>query len=520
MLKIKRVKSVLFYPGGKARVIKQILPIIPNDFLEYREPFIGGGSVFANVKMNVKPNARYRINDIDYSLYCFWKQLRDKNEELHNVIMHAKTVTTDWEKLYSDYIRDINSLSLSQFDMAVRYFILNKLEYSGLINKGGYVKNFETLKFNIQAIERLREYENILKDVEITNESYERLLSENGEDVFLFLDPPYYSQRKSRLYGKDGELHLAFNHEEFADNVRKCKHRFLITLDDCEHIRELFSFANIYTYEVLYTMSKDCKIGKELFICNYDIPDSADEYIPQEQNEFYQTRKDIISLVSQGMARKEIAEILNVSEIHISKTKSAYSKQGFEGIKSKRKGRKDGEQTKLSDRRENIIKQLLIEETPKQYGLSGNLWTRQNIIQLVWKRFKVRLIPSTAGYLLERWGLGLDVHLNELRLKYCDYETVKGQSIKAKGCIYWSGIRRIENFIDTEERATAIYAISNQGRLHFAMYNGKLDSDRVTDFLNRLKENENRKVFLFTNESWSEYSELISKNIESIEFFY
>ncbi len=38
---MKQARSPLRYPGGKTRAIKQILPRIPHQFTEYREPFIG-----------------------------------------------------------------------------------------------------------------------------------------------------------------------------------------------------------------------------------------------------------------------------------------------------------------------------------------------------------------------------------------------------------------------------------------------------------------------------------------------
>ena len=44
-----KVKSPLRFPGGKSRALKQILPIIP-EFKEYREPMVGGGSVFFALK--------------------------------------------------------------------------------------------------------------------------------------------------------------------------------------------------------------------------------------------------------------------------------------------------------------------------------------------------------------------------------------------------------------------------------------------------------------------------------------
>jgi DNA adenine methylase len=44
------IKSPLRYPGGKSKAIDQIAEYIPDSFSEYREPFVGGGSVFIYLK--------------------------------------------------------------------------------------------------------------------------------------------------------------------------------------------------------------------------------------------------------------------------------------------------------------------------------------------------------------------------------------------------------------------------------------------------------------------------------------
>ena len=46
----KLAKSPLRYPGGKSRALKQILPLIPVNMTEFREPFVGGGSVFFAIR--------------------------------------------------------------------------------------------------------------------------------------------------------------------------------------------------------------------------------------------------------------------------------------------------------------------------------------------------------------------------------------------------------------------------------------------------------------------------------------
>ena len=42
---MKVLKTPLRYPGGKSKAIKTLSPWFPKTISEYREPFIGGGSI-------------------------------------------------------------------------------------------------------------------------------------------------------------------------------------------------------------------------------------------------------------------------------------------------------------------------------------------------------------------------------------------------------------------------------------------------------------------------------------------
>ncbi|MFQ3582267.1 MAG: DNA adenine methylase, partial [Chloracidobacterium sp.] len=81
---------------------------------------------------------------------------------------------------------------------------------------------------------------------------------------------------KSRLYGRKGILHTGFSHDEFAVEMRACKHSWLITYDDSPEIRNNFSFANIYDWQLQYGMNNykqgKAEKGSELFIANYILP--------------------------------------------------------------------------------------------------------------------------------------------------------------------------------------------------------------------------------------------------------
>ena len=265
------IKSPLRYPGGKSRAIPQILKKLPESFSEFREPFVGGGSVFIAIKQKY-PNSKFWINDLNYDLYCFWKVAQSNTLELANAITKIKDETKSGKDLFYEY-RDSLNKNMSDFDRAVRFFVLNRITFSGTVDSGGYSELAFKSRFTYSSIKRLISLQSILYNVKITNLDYKDMIHETGSDVLIFLDPPYLVATKSRLYGKNGDLHLGFNHDEFADELKKCHHKWLITYDDSPEIRDNFSFANIYEWELQYGMNNykqdSASKGKELFITNY-----------------------------------------------------------------------------------------------------------------------------------------------------------------------------------------------------------------------------------------------------------
>ena len=226
------IKSPLRYPGGKSRAIGTISQILPS-FDEFREPFVGGGSVFVYLKQ-LFPKKKFWVNDLYFELFKFWE--------------------------------------MSQ----TAFFIYNRITFSGTSLSGGYSEAAFKGRFTESSIQRLSEFATLVHhNTQITNLDYQEVVEKKGKNVFIFLDPPYYSATKSALYGKNGHLHKAFDHQKFAQTMQQCKHKWLITYDDSPYIRELFSFANITPWTLTYGMrnvtdSSDQK-GKELFISNYPL---------------------------------------------------------------------------------------------------------------------------------------------------------------------------------------------------------------------------------------------------------
>ena len=275
----KLAKSPLRYPGGKSRALKQILPLISTNISEFREPFVGGGSVFFAVRSLFQNRIKsYWINDLNYDLYCFWKQVRDNGSNLVEALTETYTTTTDGRALFEELTHGKDQLNqnrdlLCEFQRAVRFFVLNRITFSGVVDSGGYSQSAYEKRFTESSIERVKNISPHLSGVKITNADYTDALFQDGDDVFIFLDPPYWKATASKLYGVRGTLHTTFDHAQFAENMKKCPHRWLITYDDSSTIRELFDFAEIQEWTLQYGMNnyrKDTAAkGRELFIKNY-----------------------------------------------------------------------------------------------------------------------------------------------------------------------------------------------------------------------------------------------------------
>ncbi len=268
-------RSVLRYPGGKARILKLILDFIPEHFKEYREPFVGGGSLFLWLLEN-QPGLKFWINDINEDLIAFWSTLKASGEQLAEEALRIRETYKDGKVLYYK-LKNQNVGDLGTFERGLRFFILNRITYSGLVDAGGYSKESFKERFTENSIDNLRRVSPRLRDVKITRGNYDCLLQASGDEVFLFADPPYETAKPSKLYGKRGTNGTNFDSNHLIRALSECEHAWLLTYDKTPQIYDSYvKFAMIAERLVQYGTNfrgkkKPAKKGKELFIHNYKI---------------------------------------------------------------------------------------------------------------------------------------------------------------------------------------------------------------------------------------------------------
>ena len=126
----KALKTPLRYPGGKSRACVKMDTYFPDlrSYTEFREPFLGGGSVAIHVSKKY-PHLKITVNDLYEPLINFWVQLQTFGNELTKIIKDYKSSHPDPEtarELFVNSKEVINDRSIDDLERAAAFYIVNK----------------------------------------------------------------------------------------------------------------------------------------------------------------------------------------------------------------------------------------------------------------------------------------------------------------------------------------------------------------------------------------------------------
>ncbi len=276
------LRPFIRYPGGKSRHTAKILNYLKSKELKYREPFVGGGSVYLASGFE---NAW--INDIDPGVYDLWRMVKEEPTMLIDLIeehtpilehrkdkKHIKRAISLWQEVKGD----VNHTSYPE---GYRFLFLIKTCFSGVVTggpTGGMNQNSQypiTARWSCRStIKRIGEAQKVLQTCKITNLPWSEVWDDSEKGISLFLDPPYL-KKGAQCYNHSFDID---DHKKLAEKVTSSSCRYVVTVDDCVELRNIWSQCGIpeermISEEWLYSMtSKRIKnrVGKELFIVSDD----------------------------------------------------------------------------------------------------------------------------------------------------------------------------------------------------------------------------------------------------------
>lgn len=275
-----RQLSPLRYPGGKAKFYNNIIKIFNDNNIEkpiYCEAFAGGaGLALLLLKNNIVD--KLILNDIDKSIYCFWKSILDFNKEFCEMINSVNIDLVEREiqkKIQKD--KDILDLTKKSDILKLGFstFFLNRVNRSGIIRAGviGGIEQNGNYKMDCRfnknnLIERIKEINKYKKKIEFYNLDAIDFLKkiENKKKIFIFFDPPYFQKGKD-LYTN---FYMIEDHINLAKHISNLKQDWITTYDNTEEIKEIYSEFQIKEFDILYSLEKKRK-AKEILICKKNL---------------------------------------------------------------------------------------------------------------------------------------------------------------------------------------------------------------------------------------------------------
>jgi DNA adenine methylase len=274
----KQLKTCLRYPGGKSRACVKMDPYFPDlrDYDEFREPFLGGGSVSIHITKKY-PLLDIWVNDLYEPLVNFWQQLQMFGYDLKSELVDCKLAYNTPElarELFLKSKEHINDKTQSNFNRAVAFYIVNKCSFSGLTESSSFSEQASNSNFSLRGIYKLPEYCKLIENWRITNYSYDYLMDGN-KGAFMYLDPPY--DIKDNLYGRKGSMHKGFDHDKFAADCDANDMDQLVSYNSDQLVKDRFKNWNAAEFDLTYTMRsvgeymRDQKQRKELLLFNYGI---------------------------------------------------------------------------------------------------------------------------------------------------------------------------------------------------------------------------------------------------------
>lgn len=269
--------------GGKRGLLSQIIPLLPKNFNNYFEAFLGGGALFFELsKMGLLKDKEVYLFDINSELINAYNVVKKYPNQLLNELENfKKNHSKEFYYEVRSWDRENDFLERSDIQRASRFIYLNKTCFNGLyrVNKNnqnnvpmGSYKNP-----NICDYETILSASNALQNANILNVSYKEVLKMASENDLIYFDPPYYPLTQTASFTSYSEFQFLEKeqielYEVFKSLSQKgCK--VVQSNSDSQFINDLYHEYKIYEI-ILANRNINSKISQrgkiqELLIRSY-----------------------------------------------------------------------------------------------------------------------------------------------------------------------------------------------------------------------------------------------------------
>lgn len=258
------MNSFMSWVGGKKALREDVVRRFPLYYERFIEVFGGGGWVL----FHKPPGNDFEVyNDFNSLLVNLYRCVREKPGELTEALRFTLNAREDFDYVKAALARDS---PVSDIQRAAWFYQIIRQSYaSGLTS---FASQPHDMWGNFPLIEQASRR---LAKVVIENQDFERLIRHYDRPVsFFYCDPPYHAtEGYYQNIGEDGFTEK--DHIRLRDTLLSIDGKFLLSYNDDEFIRDLYSVPGIYIESVTrlnnirQRYDPNCQFA-EVLISNYD----------------------------------------------------------------------------------------------------------------------------------------------------------------------------------------------------------------------------------------------------------
>ncbi len=268
-----RTCSPLRYPGGKSclkPLVSKIIKLNKMQRYHYVEPYAGGCGLALSLLFGGYVSDIH-INDLDPSVWSFWKAVLDHTDDLINLIEATDVTVSEWRNQ-----RSIHLLKNTSDPVLLGFaaFFLNRTNRSGIISGAGIIGGLDQggaykidCRFNKDnLVHRIRRVNKYRSRIHLTCEDAVDFMAQSSrlpEQTLFCVDPPYFNKGSS-LYSN---FYNPNDHKDVAAAVLGLNHPWILTYDDASQIRQLYPSRRQFVFDINYSVQTK-RIGTELLIAS------------------------------------------------------------------------------------------------------------------------------------------------------------------------------------------------------------------------------------------------------------
>lgn len=271
---IIKAAPILRWPGGKTRILHEILDRMPGKFGCLHEPFIGGGAL----SFALQSPGQF-ISDLNSELISFYNEVKHRPDLVAGYLRNFMTGAEFFYQLRSaDRNNAFNRKNASW--RAARYLFINRSCFNGImrVNFAGQLNcayGFPKNSTYLYDEDSIYDASRALRAARICHAGFEGVENRAKSGDFIYLDPPYLAEKQGyeiRYTNAGFSLKEQEGLAQLCDRLTRRNIYWMVSNSNADFIKKLYSHYKIEEIEVRRSISCDpFTRGKvcELIITNY-----------------------------------------------------------------------------------------------------------------------------------------------------------------------------------------------------------------------------------------------------------